>query len=135
MPKTNFILYNPNYHEAVREISILADDVSDGHHTMSELYQHRHALFIALCKVYDNYITPLQSRVKCWKSKLHDDGTMFDGWFILGMTVFEFTGPTTTITYHLPMTHWNRINVMEIPNAPPWDGHTSDDVLLRLYKL
>ena len=135
MGKTNYTLLNPNYNEGVREVSIMADDVSDGHHTMTELYYHRHALFIALCKIYDNYITPLQSRVKCWKSKLHDDGTMFDGWFILGMTVTEFQGPSTYITYHLPMSHWNRINVMELEKAPPWDGYTSEDVLMRLYRL
>src|SRR5678809_268762 len=61
--------------------------VTDGYHTMEELYNHRYALFIALCRIYDNYVTPLGCRVKCWKSKLHSDGTMFDDSFILGMTI------------------------------------------------
>ena len=135
MGKTNYALLNPDYHEGVREVSIMADDVSDGHHTMTELYYHRHALFIALCKIYDNYITPLQSRVKCWKSKLHDDGTMFDGWFIMGMTITNFEGPPTYITYHLPITLWDKARVMIVPKAPPWDGHTSADILTRLYEL
>lgn len=37
--KKLFILYNPDYHEAVRETSIRATDVSDGVNRMSELYK------------------------------------------------------------------------------------------------
>ena len=117
------------------ELWVEADEVSDGHHTMSELYEHRHTLFCALCKVYDNYITPLRTRVLCWKSKLHDDGTMFEGWFIAGMSVTEFTDKTTYITYHLPISWWDKFNVIELKNAPPYDGYTSDDVLKRLMSL
>ncbi len=44
-------------------------EVSDGNHTFNELYMHRTTLFnIILC----------QNKDKAWKSKLHDDGTMFD---------------------------------------------------------
>ena len=57
--------------------------ISDEYHSMEELYQHRYALFCALVKVYDNYKTPLSSHVVCWKSKLHDDGSMFDDSFIV----------------------------------------------------
>jgi hypothetical protein len=116
-------------------IEITCTQVSDGYHTMEELYEHRFILWIALCKIYDNYITPLQSRVKCWKSKQHHDGTMFDDMFILGMTVVEFTGPFTDITYHLPLKYWDKINVIEMERAPKWDGHTSKDVLERIMKL
>lgn len=35
------------------ELEIEAEDVSDEYHTMSELYEHRYALFAALIKVYD----------------------------------------------------------------------------------
>lgn len=117
------------------KIEIHAEDISDGHHTFNELYEHRHALFIALCKIYDNYITPLSTRVKCWKTKLHDDGTSYDGWFLLGMTIAEFTGPPTFISYHLPMKYWDKINVIEIIQAPPYDGYTPKDVMERLLKL
>lgn len=110
-------------------------EISDGYHTMDELYEHRHELFIALVRQLDNYVTPLGCRHRCWKSKLHNDGTMFDDSFILGISSSEFNGPESQITYHLPLKYWDRINVMEFEMAPPYDGHTSDDVLERLRKL
>lgn len=113
--------------------------VSDNYHSMDELYEHRYALFYALIKIYDNYITPMGTRIKCWKSKLHSDGTMFDDSFIVGMTIpnssFEPDKPPLYITYHYPMSWWNKFNVIALPNAPKWDGHTSDDVIERLMKL
>lgn len=114
---------------------IEADSVNDGYHTMDQLYEHRHALFCALCKIYDNYITPFNTRVHCWKSKSHHDGTMFEGWFIVGMTITKFTGPVEYITYHLPMSWWDKFKLIEMEKAPQWDGHTSNDVLERLLKL
>lgn len=108
--------------------------ISDGYHTMDELYRHRHALFIALCRVYDNYITPLGSRVKCWKSKLHHDGTMYNDSFILGMTISGFR-KSEQVSYHLPLSMWDDINVLKMDKAPEWDGHTSEDVIMRLLKL
>jgi hypothetical protein len=51
------------------------DDVSDGYHTFAELYQHRFALFLALCRALE----------MGWKSRLHADGTMYPGWFIAGI--------------------------------------------------
>lgn len=119
----------------IGNMEVWGEDVSDGYHTFSELYEHRYALFIALCKVYDNYITPLSTRVKCWKSRLHDDGTMFDNSFIMGMTITEFTGPVSYITYHLPLRLWDKVNLIELSHAPAYDGHTSSDVIGRLMKL
>lgn len=119
-------------------------DVSDGYHTIGELYEHRHALYIALVKIYDNYITPLDARgryVKCWKSKTHDDGSSYEGWFLLGMTVttpsFDANlDPTTEdISYHLPMKYWHMANVIELPKAPKFTGYTPYDVMQRLLKL
>lgn len=122
---------------------VQARSVSDGYHTFDDLYEHRNRLFIALCKIYDNYITPLNCKVKCWKSKLHDDGGMFDGDFIMGMTVEDVQPfnpneprkPDYYITYHLPLKYWGRAKVMELPRAPKWDGHTAEDVLERLLRL
>lgn len=115
--------------------AIKANDISDGYHTMKELYEHRYVLFIALCKIYDNYVTPLDTRIKCWKSKLHSDGTMYEGYFILGMTATEFTGSPTQISYHLPLEYWNKTNVLELKSAPLWDGHNSRMALTRLMRL
>lgn len=108
--------------------------VTDSYHTMDELYKHRYALFIALCKIYDNYVTPLNAKIKCWKAKLHSDGTMFEDSFLLGMTVTNYRD-NFQITYHLPLEYWNKINVIAYEKAPPYDGHTSQDVIERLLKL
>lgn len=137
MNTNKYIIIGPeDYHPDFEKTNVLwAKDVNDGYHTFTELYNHRHALFCALCKIYDNYITPLNTRVKCWKSKLHDDGTMFEGWFIAGMTVLEIEGPPTYITYHLPMEWWDKFKLKEIERAPVWDGHTPNDVIQRLVKL
>lgn len=124
---------------------VKAESVGDEYHTMEELYEHRYELYLALVKIYDNYVTPLGTKVRCWKSKLHFDGTMFEGDFILGMKTNKDKGfhvedgkivdEWEYITYHLPMKYWNRANVIELERAPEWDGHTSKDVLKRLAAL
>jgi hypothetical protein len=93
-------------------------EVSDGYHTFNELYEHRHALF-----ALNIAVTPEIS----WKSLKHDDGTMFDGWFIAGMDL-----PTGMITYHIPIRLWELFGGKELTNAPKWDGHTSNDVIERI---
>lgn len=97
-------------------------DISDGYHTFDELYEHRVALFIALCN---------QWNLNAWKSRLHSDGTMFDGWFIAGIWMEKWK----TLTYHLPEDIWDKLKVDEVTNAPEWDGHTSKDVVNLLYDL
>lgn len=115
--------------------------VNDGHHTMEELYEHRIRLYLALVKVYDNYITPLNCNVKCWKSRLHDDGSSFEGWFVLGMSIVKpalVAGQDPEkydISYHLPNKYWHLAKVIELENAPHWDGYTANDVLERLLRL
>jgi hypothetical protein len=110
-------------------------EVSDGHHTMSELYEHRYALFCALVKIYDNYITPFNSRITCYKSRLHHDGTMYPGWFIVMMVIKQFEGPTKQISYHLPLKWWDKFKIMELASMWEWDGHDSNEVLKRLGEL
>lgn len=111
--------------------------VSDGHHTMDELYDHRIALFISLCRVLSY---PDIDTWKVWRSKLHSDGTMFDGWFILGITnsgdLVDTKSGAEQITYHLPLSKWEETNFAStLDCAPEWDGHTPADVLERLKKL
>jgi hypothetical protein len=112
-------------------------EVTDSYHTLSELYEMRLALTVALFRIYDSYITPLGTRVKCWKSKLYFDGTMFDGYFIVGMTIpqLDATKPHQSISFHYKMEHWDKFNLIELPVSPPYDGHTSKDVIERLMKL
>jgi hypothetical protein len=44
--------------------------VSDGFHIFDDLFEHRTTLFIKLMNSYPEL---------SWKSRLHDDGTMFEG--------------------------------------------------------
>ena len=90
--------------------------ISDGYHTLNELYEHRHALFACLW-----------TELNGWKSKKHADGTMFDGWFVAGIDL-----PHGSITYHIPLRLWDLFKSNELSFAPEWDGHTSDDVINRL---
>ena len=105
--------------------------ISDGYHTFDELYEHRIILFIALCKQIDNQ--PYEGdEYKIWRSKLHSDNTMFDGWFVMGIGKEK----GKQITYHLPIKKWEDIEFAEtLEKAPEWDGHTSKDVLSRIAKL
>lgn len=128
-------------------ITVTGPDIEgdDDYHTFGELYNHRLELLLALWRsfsMWDRYDPP-----ECWRSKLHHDGTMFDGgWFIVGMsadTRQEVDGDVQwipkTITYHFELKHWDRFSQIEdaygqpfvktLDRAPEWDGHTSQDVL------
>jgi len=110
------------------------ENTSDGYHTFKELYEHRITLFIALAKVYaeTDFAEWSKECPNVWKSKLHSDGTSFDGWFILG--IHKDKG--RQITYHLPLEKWNETEFAEtLEKAPEYDGHKSEDVLKRLKDL
>ena len=92
-------------------------EISDGYHTFNELYEHRHMLFANV----------VNQNLRAWKSRLHDDGTMFDGWFIAGIQTNK-----GDITYHIPLEHWELFRCKELDKAPKWDGHTANDVINRL---
>lgn len=103
--------------------------ISDGYHTFAELYEHRIVLFMAICRILE-YDPSFRDLV--WKSKLHSDGTSWEGWFIMGIR----TEPGKQISYHLPMSKWAETDyIHEIERAPEFDGHTSSDVLNRINKL
>ena len=108
-------------------------EVSDGYHTFDELYEHRIVLFIALCKIlYADPQYQTGQKADIWRSKLHSDGTSFDGWFIMGIG----RNKGEQITYHLPISKWDETEFAETrEKAPEFDGHTSDDVLERLKNL
>ena len=121
-------------HDSLREegktFKIVGDDISDGYHTFDELYEHRVTLFVALCKIlYNDPQYQRGQKSDVWRSKLHSDGTSFDGWFILGIG----RNKGEQITYHLPLSKWEDTNFAETrEKAPEWDGHTATDVLNRL---
>lgn len=100
-------------------------EIRDEHHTMDELYMHRMALTLALGR-------SLPKKVPKYKSKQHDDGSMFDGSFIVGI---ELPGADGYISYHYGLEYWDLFSedVWEVlPKAPKFDGHTPDDVVKRL---
>lgn len=106
----------------------ITGETSDGYHTFNELYDHRIVLFLALCRATD-IVSP---GIAIWRSKLHSDGSAFDGWFVMGIG----TTPGEQITYHLPLSRWDDAAFAETrERAPEFDGHTSADVLERLNRL
>ena len=105
--------------------------ISDGYHTFGDLYAHRVALFIALCKeIHNNPANQTYNNV--WRTKIHSDGTTWDGWFVLGLNKER----GEQITYHLPIKEWETCSFAEtLEKAPEFDNHNSKDVLDRLAKL
>ena len=97
-------------------------ETSDGYHTFNELYAHRVRLFSTLMRAYPE---------KAWWSRNHSDGSSWKGWIIAGIT----TGGGE-VTYHLPESEIPYLpDNTELELGKPWDGHTSDDVLVRLVSL
>lgn len=95
-------------------------NITDGSHTFDELYYHRMVLFSIICNINSNM---------AWKSKLHSDGTMFENYFIVGITTKE-----GDYSYHYKLEDWDRFKVKELDKAPEWDGHKPSDIT-RLYSL
>lgn len=97
-------------------------NISDGYHTFDELYKHRYALFAVLCN-------QLYLPENCYKCRKHADGTMYEGWFIVVVNL-----PTVgQISYHIPEKYWDKFNVREKEKSNDFDGHTSEDVIKRLW--
>lgn len=94
--------------------------ISDGYHTFDELYYHRMILFSVICNTYKD---------KAWKSWKHDDGTMFDDYFIVGIETAH-----GHYTYHYHKDYWELFDVKELEFAPKWDGHKPEDID-RLFSL
>jgi hypothetical protein len=93
---------------------ISTKNISDTYHTFGELYHHRAILFSIICN---------QNKSLAWKSWLHDDGTMFDEMFIVGIST-----PEGDYSYHYNPEYWHIFNVKELPMAPKFDGHKPSDI-------
>ncbi len=119
---------NADSHEMEYQVNSLAD-VSDGYHTIEELYEHRHTLFIALSRSLSEFSGTYDDK-NVWRSKVHSDGKLvYEGWFIMGIR----KEPGDQISYHLPISYWEETDFAEtLGRAPEFDGHTSKDVLERL---
>ncbi|EGQ3847465.1 hypothetical protein HDO24_000938 [Staphylococcus pseudintermedius] len=96
---------------------IKSKNISDGYHTFGQLYHDRAVLFAVILNTY---------KEKAWKSKQHDDGTMFgepNEMFIVGIYT-----PEGQYTYHYHMEYWDMYDVKELDKAPEYDGHTFLDI-------
>ena len=97
-------------------------ETSDGYHTFNELYHHRAVLFSVIVKAFPD---------KAWKSKQHNDGTMYDGMFIVGIDT-----PEGQATYHYDIDpYWDMFKCQELARAPKWDGHTPAQAIERIGRL
>lgn len=104
----NFKKENPN--ESVGELS-------DTYHSFNDLYKHR-TILTALAFLNLPY---------AWKSKIHEDGSMYDGMFVVGVPT-----PYGMISYHYDLEFWDMFKIPELPHAPHFTGYTDEDVLDRL---
>lgn len=100
----------------------IVGNTSDGYHTFNELYHHRAVLFSVIVAKFAD---------RAWKSKLHADGTMYEGMFIVGIET-----PDGHATYHYDVEpYWAMFRCKEVDRAPEWDGHTPDQAIERIGKL
>jgi hypothetical protein len=97
------------------------DLVSDGFHTFGELYvQRAHLLALATA------LTMMRTS----RSRLHEDGTMFEGMFWVGTMSPVDQRP---VTFHIDEKHWQLFDHAEtLDNAPPFAGESSADVMLYI---
>lgn len=110
-------------------------NTSDAYHTFNELYDHRIELWITVCRILQR--TADGTGRYAWRSTTHSDGSSFEGWFVLGISSYNFDGSIREqLTYHLPMSRWGDCGfAVTCIKSPEWDGHTSADVLERLKRL
>lgn len=103
------------------------ENVSDGYHTFSELYNFRMLYNALLFNEWAN-----QDKYEVHKSKKHSDGKeCFDGdYFIVQAQTDE-----GQISNHYELKWWYLFRVPEYEKALPFDGHTSEDVMQRLQEL
>ncbi len=114
------------------KVKYTGDDIyiGDEYHTLDELYNHRMALNIALFNTW-YYEQINEEPVTVMKSKFHNDGTMFEGGYFIVMAITA----EGQISYHYKLEHWDKFQIPEVKRTPPYDGHTSKDVIERLSKL
>lgn len=101
----------------VKETGMSVGELSDTYHSFNDLYDHR-MILSAFAMMNMPY---------AWKAKTHEDGSMFDGMFVVGAPT-----PDGMITYHYDLEYWNLFKIPEIPHAPHFDGYTPEDVIKRI---
>lgn len=104
----------------VKNSDIKTKDISDSYHSFAELYFHRMILTLSLAKQLPDGMVV--------KSKLHDDGTMFEGSFIVCFNTHQ-----GFYSYHYDLEFWDLFScIPTVEKAPVYDGHTPGDVVRLL---
>ena len=117
--------------------------LSDGYHTFEELYEFR-MMYNAV--LFNEWAKPLMEQLQyedlpeCYQPKYsvhkswkHNDGEpcFGGGWFIVSAML-----PTGLISNHYKAKYWDLFQVPEVEKAIyEFDGHTPQDVLMRLKNL
>lgn len=102
----------------------MSDTITDGYHTMDELYEHRTILFSIIYNTLGN--------LRAWKTKEHhpmDDTPMYEGYFLAGIHTDE-----GDYSYHCEMKYWDLFHGVTLEHAPVFDGHKPSDIT-RLFSL
>lgn len=101
------------------------ENTSDGYHTFKELYEFRMLYNAALFNEW-----AMSGAVPVYKSWKHSDGEpcFGGGWFVVTARL-----PEGQITNHYEESDWGLFKIPELPTAPEWDGHTAQDVAVRLH--
>ena len=104
----------------------IAAELSDGYHTMRELYDYRAAYNALLFNEWAAF-----GKYNVVKSKCHADGEpCFGGDYFV---VYALT-PHGQVTNHYQHKWWDLFNVPEVDRAPEYDGHTPQDARDRLVR-
>lgn len=105
----------------------ITGETSDGYHTFNELYEFRKVYNAVLFNEWAS-----QGKYNIHKSKRHHDGEecFGGGWFIVMAQL-----PTGQISNHYELTDWDLFKCEEREKADEWDGHTAQDVAVRLKEL
>lgn len=126
--------------EIVKEVPFPdRNNVSDGYHTLGELYEMRKVLNAALFNEWgsdlvlgDGYGQALFNvpKYRVHKSWRHYDGELCfgGGWFVVIAVLHK-----GQISFHYEAKDWDLFKIPEVEKALfEWDGHTSEDVIKRL---
>lgn len=98
----------------MKTFHIVNGEVSDGHHTFEELYQHRYLLFLAL--LHSN------QELDSFKVSNHHKGYDLVVTHLYGLQV----------SYHLPVSLGHYYSHLKEGSHYVWDGHKPTDVIERL---
>lgn len=101
--------------------SIDVNKISNGVHTYRELYDYCVGFFGIICNM---------NREVSWKSKVHSNGTIKDGYFIVGTETAE-----GQVTFECELCYWDSFDVIELEMAPKCGSDNSKQAIKALNKV